>query len=365
MKPDPETLRQQFEPKLLKELSTTQQLFGARFTPCGKFLISGGFDGAIHRWNATAEEFSALTSIPGLNAWVEAIAFGAENELVYCGDSWGKLGCWSYAEENPKPKWIVEAAHDGWVRGVSVSPDGKQIVTCGRDQLVKFWEAESGKQLLSADAHREDVLSVAYHPTDGVVSGDLLGKIKQWDTTTGKVTREFDASALHTTSRLQEVGGVRVLRFNPAGTMLFAAGTKVKNGGNVQGVPTVLCFDWRTGKLLHTLSVGAASDVYVTDLQFHPAGFLMITTSGNPGTGKLHFLDDQLSDDAKPFFSSTKMANCKSISLHPEGVRLAVTATNRGSNGNGRRLNKDGEYEGNSSPVHLMEFPAMMEPAAE
>jgi hypothetical protein len=42
--------------------------------------------------------------------------------------------------------------------------------------------------------------------------------------------------------------------------------------------------------------------------------------------------------------------------MHPNGQLLAVTATNRGSNGNGRRLNKDGEYAGNTSPVHLFEL---------
>jgi hypothetical protein len=31
-------------------------------------------------------------------------------------------------------------------------------------------------------------------------------------------------------------------------------------------------------------------------------------------------------------------------------------ATNRGSNGNGRRLGENGEYQGNNSPIHLFQF---------
>lgn len=86
----------------------------------------------------------------------------------------------------------------------------------------------------------------------------------------------------------------------------------------------------------------------------HPDGFLLAVTSGNPGTGKLLF--HRLGDE-QPFFSTTKMANCHSVSLHPDGRRLAVVATSKGSNGNGRRVDKDGNYIGNSSPVHLLEMP--------
>ena len=38
--------------------------------------------------------------------------------------------------------------------------------------------------------------------------------------------------------------------------------------------------------------------------------------------------------------------------------RFLLTSTNRGSNGNGRRLDKEGNYIGNYSPVHVMELPA-------
>ena len=54
------------------------------------------------------------------------------------------------------------------------------------------------------------------------------------------------------------------------------------------------------------------------------------------------------------------MPNCHSLAVHPNGRRLAVTATNGGSNGNGRQLDKSGEYPGNWSPVHIWEMQAGM-----
>ena len=60
--------------------------------------------------------------------------------------------------------------------------------------------------------------------------------------------------------------------------------------------------------------------------------------------------------DAEPFFETKKMPNCHSLSLHPDGKRLAVVATNGGSNGNGRNL-KDGKYPGNWSPIFVLAMP--------
>ena len=48
-----------------------------------------------------------------------------------------------------------------------------------------------------------------------------------------------------------------------------------------------------------------------------------------------------------PFFLSAKMANCHSLSMHPDGRRFAVVAANKGSNGNGslsRRSRCEGRW---------------------
>jgi hypothetical protein len=119
-------------------------------------------------------------------------------------------------------------------------------------------------------------------------------------------------------------------------------------------VPTILLFDVASGRLEHTIAVGGQGDGFVYDLAFHPSGFVMAVTSGNPGTGKLFF---QAPADREPFFTATNMPNCHSLALHPDNRRLVVAATNGNSNGNGRPL-RNGEYPGNFSPLHLWELPA-------
>jgi hypothetical protein len=79
----------------------------------------------------------------------------------------------------------------------------------------------------------------------------------------------------------------------------------------------------------------------------------MAVTSGNPGTGKFYFFEPGA---AQPFSLTPKMANCHSLAVHPEGKRLVVSATNTGSNGNGRQL-KGNEYLGNWSPLVIWDLP--------
>jgi WD40 repeat protein len=199
-------------------------------------------------------------------------------------------------------------------------------------------------------------MSVAFHPSGAALaSGDFHGAVRHWDLAAGTAAKTFDAAALYAEHRLQECGGARVLAFSADGALLAVAGTRPSGGGTVLGPPTVLVYDWSSGELRHTLALGADNDVYVCDLRFHPDGFLMAVTSGQPGGGKLVF---RRVEDDTAFFETTAMLNCHSLSLHPAGRRLVVAATSGGSNGNGRVLDANGEYLDNHSPLHVLDLPA-------
>lgn len=339
-------LKTRYQPKQVKVLTPDRQFCALRYSPCGKVLAAGAQDGGIRRWDAEDKPLPALT---GHGGWVQALVFHADGKRLFAADSWGGLRCWPYLEQEAQPLWKCDA-HDGWVRGLALSPDGTTLATCGRDGVLRLWSADSGKKLQELPNQPDEVFAVAFSP-DGrfLLSGDLKGVVRQWDLATGKCVRELDARVLYRLDRLQDVGGARVLAFDKDGTTLAVAGTTPKNGGTLQGVPTVLFFDWAMGKVKHTLKVGADVDGEVHDLHFHPDGFVMAVTSGSPGTGKFFFARP---GDAQPFFL-TALPNCHALAVHPGGTRLAVSATNGGSNGNGRNA---GEYRGNSSPVHVFEM---------
>jgi WD40 repeat protein len=346
---DAQELLKKYEPaKDAKSITADPQVRSARFSPCGKMLIAGGFDGRVRRWNVAEEATPELLALEGHHGWIDGLAFRGDGELLFTADSWGQLCCWSgYTAEKPDVKWRLEAAHDGWIRDLAISPDGQRLASCGSDQLVKIWSiADGGKQ--AEIAAGRDVLRVLWMSDGSLLSGDDRGIVKLWKD--GTFIRQFDASPLYTLSRLQDVGGVHALAIDREGKLLAAGGTIPKNGATVTGPPTIFVFDVASGEQKHKLSLGADSDCYVADIHFHDEGFLSVVTYGTPGAGQLLYV---LPEEGKPFFTR-KMSNLHSISWHPDGKRLAVVATNPGSNGNGRPLDKEGNYLGNKSPIHVL-----------
>src|SRR4029079_2295136 len=98
----------------VKTIPAEPQIRGAWFSPCGKLLVGGGFEGRVRRW--TADDQAELPALEGHHGWVGGIAFRAEGELLFTADSWGQMVCWSgYAAEKPEVKWKLETAHDGWI----------------------------------------------------------------------------------------------------------------------------------------------------------------------------------------------------------------------------------------------------------
>ncbi len=399
------------EPTELKDILSEHQLFCARFSPCGTFLFAGSMDGGVRRWvlekkaepapevpptpapaaadalvdppapaskpapktpaapaaAAAAQtkkpaakpvspwELNPLPAFEGFKGWVQTLGLHPVQNRVFAADSWGTIACAEYGADPVKKLWEKPCAHDGWIRRLSVSPDGSLLATCGLDGFVRVWNSADGSPVSAFDA-AADVFALSFTP-DGaqVVFGDMFGKIAVLDFKAGKVLRTLDGAVLHKLDRLQDIGGLRALAFSKDGKKLIAAGLLPKNGGTVQGTPMLLYFDFESGKLDQQFTHGETKDGYIEDIALTPGGQVIAVASGVPGNGLFFF---HSAGEKAPSFASNKLANCISVALHPEGRRFVVTSTNKASAGNGRRLTKDGEYLGNNSPVHLFEIPA-------
>ncbi len=207
----------------------------------------------------------------------------------------------------------------------------------------------------STSSQGEDVFAITFSP-DGqqVVFGDQHGHLHAWDFTANKITKSFEAPVLFKTDRIQDIAGLRVLAFFDGGKLLLAAGTTPDKGATIQSTPTLLAFDFASGELKHKFTHGAVKDGFIEDLAIHPDGYVMAVTSGDPGNGKLLMIR---LGEADAFDSATQLPNCQAIAIHPDGRRFAIASTNRDSNGNGRRTDKEGAYSANTFQ-NLFELPA-------
>lgn len=350
------------EPKELKKIETDGQVCLIRFSPCGQFLFGGGYDSSIRRWDMTVDEPQQLDSLAGHRGWVQRIEFSPNGETVFSVDSWGKISAWPYRDENASPIWSVEAAHDGWIRDLAVSADGTLLATTGRDGFVRVWSATDGSLIKELPNQGDDVHRIAIHP-DGrsVVSGDLMGKVRHWDIDSGKLVREAAFEKMHFYNRIQDVPGIYVLKFDDDGKTLWCAGGEPSSNTNHQGIPVLHRIDWQTFETKKTQTFGVAKDGHVFDLAWHSDGYFAAVTSGNPGSGQFLLVRPE---EEKAFFTYTKMSNCHTLALHPDGKTVVVAATNRNSQGNGAVRDKDGTYVGNSSPLHVFDLTVAAEAEA-
>src|SRR5687767_728413 len=97
---DPKALLAKYQPKESKQsLKAPAQVCAARFSPCGKVLAAGSFDGTVRRWDASgADPYPELPPLMGHQSWVQCIAFAPDKVRLFSADSWGRLSCWAYAE---------------------------------------------------------------------------------------------------------------------------------------------------------------------------------------------------------------------------------------------------------------------------
>jgi WD40 repeat protein len=142
--------------------------------------------------------------------------------------------------------------HTELVQALALSPDGKFLITGGRDKSVREWEVTSGKQLRSFQGHREEVTSVAIRP-DGrqVASASAEGAIRLWD-----LSPADEHKAL--TDATDALWAVAV---SPDARRVAAAGAD----------KTVRVYDPQSGKLEAELAGHTAP---VTSLAFFPDGRL-------------------------------------------------------------------------------------------
>ena len=58
----------------------------------------------------------------------------------------------------------VLRAHNGWVRSLVVSPDGKVLVSAGDDSTIRFWDIATGRNFRTDKSHSGAVRGIVLLP---------------------------------------------------------------------------------------------------------------------------------------------------------------------------------------------------------
>jgi|GEM_PF-1267226 len=145
---------------------------------------------------------------------------------------------------------LTLAGHQGEVRSVAISPDGRTALSASDDMTLKLWDLATGKELKAYAGHTGIVDSVAFSP-DGrtALSGSEDKTLKLWDLSGGNAIRTFTG---HTAS-------VRGVAISPDGRSALSGGDD----------KTLRLWDLASGKEIRALNSHTKA---VDSVAFSPGG---------------------------------------------------------------------------------------------
>jgi len=293
-------------------------LISCRFDPSGKSVFAGSEDYRIWRWEIDSGKKTELNA----DAWVRGLAFADQGQTLISAGYDGRLIWWPVEGEKPEPIKSVEA-HNGWARAVAVSPDNRTVASVGNDLVVRLWDAAEGKLVREMTGHESHVYNVAFHPEGThLATGDLMGNVMDWEIATGKRARTWQAKSLvkYDKTFRADIGGFRGMRFSQDGKRFAGSGiTNVTNAFAGVGNPSVVVFDWESGKqTIEHLSKAKLRGV-AWGVALHPNGTVIAAVGGRGG----HLLFWKL--EGKEEFHQMKLPNdARDLDLHPDDLHLAT-----------------------------------------
>ena len=179
------------------------------FSPDGKTILSGCSDGNARLWDVeTAKILQTLETCPHGRAWTVAFTADGKQAITGGGSAFengvnpvASLLLWDLATGKVIRKF---EGHTKDIRRVSISPDGKRLLSASFDGTVRLWDLATGKELKKFDGPGNFVESVSFTP-DGkravcsygpaavaaVYNEDPRCSLKLWDLSSGKEIKQF------------------------------------------------------------------------------------------------------------------------------------------------------------------------------
>ncbi|HIE98147.1 MAG TPA: hypothetical protein EYG03_09900 [Planctomycetes bacterium] len=230
----------------------------ARFSPNGKYLVTGQHDGTLCFRDGQSN--NRLATLPGHEGLVRGIDFSPDgNRMASIGDD-GIIRLWDPAE--PKLIHSFQAHHDHGFR-VFFMLQGSLLASCGEDTSVRLWNSTTGEAVGELEGFARTVERAAMDRSpDGrlCASGDPVGFAYVWDAQTHMRICKLD------------LGHRDEIRCRACCVCFSPDGQRVAVATNQNLIR--LC-DARTGKQLTTL-VGHDDDIQA--VTFHPSGSLLASS---------------------------------------------------------------------------------------
>ncbi len=149
------------------------------FSPDGQQILIGA---GIHQKQGLALIYEVATQklirqIPNPGKPILSVAWSDDGQLFATADH--TITIWNAADGKPVHRL---PGHDSWISALDFRPDGKHLVSCANEPIVKIWGVESGKYLKSLYGHTSFVSFVEYSPDSQLIAtGSADSTLRIWN----------------------------------------------------------------------------------------------------------------------------------------------------------------------------------------
>ncbi|KAF3096547.1 hypothetical protein TWF102_006527 [Orbilia oligospora] len=158
------------------------------FSPNGKLLASGSYDGLLNLWDITG---ALLQTLHGHEDKVNGVAFSPNSKILASASDDMTSKLWDISTGTQ----LQKLGHGDRVIDVAFSPsNGEILASTSNDETIRLWNTTTGTVLQILEWRKPaSIRRVAFSPNNGEIlaSASYDGEIKLWNTITGALLQTF------------------------------------------------------------------------------------------------------------------------------------------------------------------------------
>ena len=175
------------KPVLIPCMGHADKVASVAFSPDGKTLASGSFDGTIIRWDTVTGE--QKQSLRGHTGSVNSVAFSPDGKTLASGSSDNTVILWDGAlgqhDGGTKARKRTLTGHTDSVTAVEIV--GRVLASASRDLSVRLWQLDTFALIKEFQAHSSWILSLHVLSPNEFVSASSDQTIKVWSVSPGQI----------------------------------------------------------------------------------------------------------------------------------------------------------------------------------
>jgi WD40 repeat protein len=158
-------------------------LSAVAFSPDGRFVAAAGADAAVRVWDVQTK--SEVRDLRGSTDWVTSVAFSPDGRFLASASA-EKDNAVRVFELPSLESAGAGSGHLSGVNAVAVSPGGRLVATASKDETIKLWDPESGKEVGTLVGNNADepwavaFLGDSELVMGGKVSSGGAGRLHYW-----------------------------------------------------------------------------------------------------------------------------------------------------------------------------------------